>query len=139
MECISTCIADNHLIAQQLLAAYPDTRIFALMGDLGAGKTTFSKALVAAMGIEDAVSSPTFSLVNEYQSADKTVYHFDFYRLQHIDEVFDIGYEEYFYSGNYCLVEWPQLLQAHGLIPADALRLHLELLPDLSRRIWVGE
>ena len=83
-----------------------------LKGDLGAGKTTFSKSLFAALDVIDEVQSPTFSIVNEYNNSEGAVfYHFDFYRVDNIDQVYDIGYEDYFYSGNLCVVEWPEMIE----------------------------
>ncbi len=86
--------------------------ILCLKGDLGAGKTTFSKSLFAALDVIDEVQSPTFSIVNEYYNSDGAVfYHFDFYRVDKIEQVYDIGYEDYFYSGNLCVVEWPEMIE----------------------------
>lgn len=100
---------DLPLAARKILLAYPDARIFALHGPMGAGKTTLVKAFCQVLGVDDAGASPTYSLVNEYGfgSGDK-VYHFDFYRINKIEEVFDLGYEDYFYSGHYCFLEWPE-------------------------------
>lgn len=87
-----------------------DERMIIFKGEMGAGKTTLIKAICAETGIQDVVSSPTFSIVNEYESPEGPVYHFDFYRIKDIREAYDIGYEEYFYSGQRCLVEWPELV-----------------------------
>ncbi|RLD39898.1 MAG: tRNA (adenosine(37)-N6)-threonylcarbamoyltransferase complex ATPase subunit type 1 TsaE [Bacteroidetes bacterium] len=100
-----------------MLADTKGDRIFALEAKMGAGKTTFIKALCKILGVEETVSSPTFSIVNEYEAADfHSVFHFDFYRINKVVEVFDIGYEEYFYSDEYCFIEWPEMV--------------LELLPE---------
>jgi tRNA threonylcarbamoyladenosine biosynthesis protein TsaE len=85
--------------------------IFVFKGEMGAGKTTFIKALCEELGVEDVVSSPTFSLVNEYAAGNSPVYHFDFYRIRDIREAYDIGYEEYFFSGHICLIEWPEKVE----------------------------
>ncbi len=97
--------------AHTIISEIPDQYIFAFYGKMGAGKTTLIKAFCDELGVEEVVTSPTFALVNEYISRDNSpVYHFDFYRIKKIDEVFDIGYEEYFYSDNYCFIEWPELV-----------------------------
>ncbi|MBE9467924.1 MAG: tRNA (adenosine(37)-N6)-threonylcarbamoyltransferase complex ATPase subunit type 1 TsaE [Bacteroidetes bacterium] len=91
---------------------------FAFFGDMGVGKTTFIKELCKQLGVTDVVNSPSFAIVNEYTSSnDEIIYHFDFYRIKNINEVFDFGYEEYFYSPNYCFVEWPEKIQQ--LLPED--------------------
>src|ERR1044071_1379344 len=93
--------------AKKFLATFPSQKIFAFHGELGAGKTTFIKILCEQLGVKDAMSSPSFSLVNEYRDGkNNPVYHFDLYRLKNPQEAFDIGMEEYLYSGNYCFVEW---------------------------------
>lgn len=98
-------------IAQTILHDTSDQFIFAFYGTMGAGKTTLIKAFCEVLGVEEVVTSPTFALVNEYNDQNENpVYHFDFYRIKKIDEVFDIGYEEYFYSNNYCFIEWPELV-----------------------------
>lgn len=95
--------------AQTLLEHTKGATVYAFFGEMGAGKTTFIKALCKQLGVEDEVSSPTFSLVNEYHtSSGETVYHFDFYRIKNEEEAYDIGYEEYLYSGHRCLIEWPE-------------------------------
>ncbi|KWW31685.1 MAG: UPF0079 ATP-binding protein [bacterium P3] len=111
-------------VANRLRAAFPDERFFALFGSMGAGKTALVKAFCRCLGVEDNVCSPTFSIVNEYTAATgDPVYHFDFYRLRHIDEAYDIGYDEYFYSGNYCFVEWPELVEP--LLPQRYVKIHI--------------
>ncbi len=108
--------------------------VVAMYGSMGAGKTTLVGALMREMGSADDVSSPTFALVNEYLTGrGETVYHFDFYRIDDPREAFDLGYEEYFYGGALCLVEWPEKIAA--LLPDNALRLTITTLPDASRLI----
>lgn len=95
-------------VALEIKAQFSE-KVIAFKGEMGAGKTTMINALCKAFGVEDATSSPTFSLVNEYEGADgEILYHFDFYRLEDESEAFDMGYEDYFYSGNFCFIEWPE-------------------------------
>lgn len=121
--------------AKQFVEQMGDDTVFAFYGKMGAGKTTFISALCRALGVEDTVTSPTFSIVNEYRadSTGELIYHFDFYRIKKLDEVYDLGYEDYFYSGAVCLIEWPELIEE--LLPTDAVSVHIEELPDGSRRI----
>lgn len=111
-------------IAKQFLAAFPDNKLFSFQGELGAGKTTFIKALCRELGVKDNMSSPSFSIVNEY-STEKGVpiYHFDLYRLKSPQEAFDIGMEEYLYSGNYCFVEWPE--KGGAILPQETVRVKI--------------
>ncbi|MCX6281743.1 MAG: tRNA (adenosine(37)-N6)-threonylcarbamoyltransferase complex ATPase subunit type 1 TsaE [Bacteroidetes bacterium] len=111
-------------VANQILEAFPDSRVFALYGKMGAGKTTLIKEFCHRLGVTDEVQSPTFSIINEYRNPGKeSVYHFDFYRINKIEEVFDIGYEEYVYSGSFCFIEWPEL--AEDLLPEGTVRLEI--------------
>ena len=112
-------------IARLILQSHAERRVFALHGDLGAGKTTLIKALCEALGVADATSSPSFAIVNEYRMADqRPVYHFDLYRLRDARELLDIGFEEYLDSGAYCFIEWPEL--AEELLPREVLHLTIE-------------
>lgn len=109
--------------ARTFAANMGDSRVFAFYGSMGAGKTTFIKALCRHMGVDDVITSPTFSIVNEYHRAGGSgiIYHFDFYRIKRLDEVYDMGYEEYFYSGSPCFIEWPELIE--DLLPEDAVKV----------------
>lgn len=108
--------------------------VIAFYGKMGAGKTTFIKALCEELGVEDVITSPTFAIVNEYSlPSQEALYHFDFYRIKKLEEVYDMGYEDYFYSGNLCLIEWPELIEE--LLPENALRVTIEEQPDGSRTI----
>lgn len=98
-------------VAQALLNYAQDQKFFIFEGEMAAGKTTFIKTFCETLGVTDVVSSPTFSIVNEYESSHGLVYHFDFYRLKNLQEAYDIGYEEYFYGGGYCLIEWPSKVE----------------------------
>jgi tRNA threonylcarbamoyladenosine biosynthesis protein TsaE len=114
--------ADLVPAARKLLDSFPETRVFALYGSMGAGKTTFVKAICSLLGVEDIVQSPTFSIINEYKTkAGESIYHFDFYRIKNTGEVFDIGYEDYIYSGCYCFLEWPGLVEQ--IIPDDVVKV----------------
>ena len=119
--------------AQELLRFAGDKRVFLFEGDMGAGKTTFIKAFCEQLHVEDLVSSPTFSIVNEYQYPGGLVYHFDFYRLKSETEAYDLGYEDYFYSGNYCFIEWPSKIE--NLWPEGALMVSIRVLNDQKREI----
>ena len=111
-------------VAGELLADFPGKRIFAFYGELGAGKTTFIKALCRMLGVEDEALSPTFAIINEYATRDRApVFHFDFYRILNITEIFDIGYEEYLSSGSYCFIEWPERMQE--LLPGEAVGVYI--------------
>lgn len=125
-------------IAQLILQGYPEARVLAFHGDLGAGKTTLIKAMGHVLGVADAMSSPTFALVNEYREASsEPVYHFDLYRLKDTAELDAIGFTEYVDSGHYCFIEWPEL--AEELLPPDTLHVSMEAAPNGVRTIRLGE
>jgi tRNA threonylcarbamoyladenosine biosynthesis protein TsaE len=110
--------------AKQLLNYFPEDRIFALYGGMGAGKTTFIKAICHELGSADYVTSPTFALINEYTTNEGAViYHFDFYRIKKLEEAFDLGYEDYIYSGNYCFIEWPEMIES--LLPEGIIQVKI--------------
>ena len=117
--------------AATLLEYAGEERIFIFEGEMGAGKTTFIKALSAAMGVQEVVSSPTFSIVNEYDADGKVIYHFDFYRIKNLQEAYDIGYEEYFYSGDYCFIEWPE--RVSELLPEHYLKVEIAVINENQR------
>lgn len=120
--------------AKQFVAAMGSNRVFAFYGKMGAGKTTFIKALCTQLGVDDVITSPTFAIVNEYTAGDGSpIYHFDFYRIKKLDEVYDMGYEDYFYNGGLCLIEWPELIES--LLPEDAVEVHIAEQPDGTRTI----
>lgn len=128
---ISHAESENLAIAKHIIETYPDVRLIFLYGNLGAGKTTFAKSICKALGVTDIVQSPTFSIVNTYQAVQGKVYHFDFYRIKSEEEAWDIGYEEYFFSGDYCLIEWGEKIP--NLIPSHILEVHIEAQNDESR------
>lgn len=124
-----------HEVARKFIAAMGDNTVFALYGKMGAGKTTFVKALCQELGVEDVVTSPTFAVINEYRSdiAGELIYHFDFYRIKKLEEVYDMGYEDYFYSGALCFIEWPELVEE--LLPGNTVKVTIEELEDGSRKL----
>ncbi|NLZ73483.1 MAG: tRNA (adenosine(37)-N6)-threonylcarbamoyltransferase complex ATPase subunit type 1 TsaE [Bacteroidales bacterium] len=113
----------------------PEYRIFAFYGAMGAGKTTFIKSVCQALGVTDTITSPTFSIINEYSSnqLDYPIYHFDFYRIKKLEEAYDMGYEEYFYSNAICFIEWPELVEE--LLPENTLKITIEEQADGKRII----
>lgn len=124
-----------HEAAREFIAAMGDNTVFALYGKMGAGKTTFIKALCQELGVGDVVTSPTFAVINEYRSdiAGELIYHFDFYRIKKLEEVYDMGYEDYFYSGALCFIEWPELVEE--LLPGNTIKVTIEELEDGSRKL----
>ena len=124
-----------HEAAREFIAAMGDNTVFALYGKMGAGKTTFIKALCQELGVEDVVTSPTFAVINEYRTdiAGELIYHFDFYRIKKLEEVYDMGYEDYFYSGALCFIEWPELVEE--LLPGNTIKVTIEELEDGSRKL----
>jgi tRNA threonylcarbamoyladenosine biosynthesis protein TsaE len=130
---INTLSEINH-IAAKFIKAHPADRIFAFYGEMGAGKTTFIKALCEEMHVLDYVTSPTFALINEYKTKnDRTIFHFDFYRINNLSEAYDFGYEDYFYSGDYCLIEWPELIEP--LLPSIAIKVTIKVIENGKRII----
>ena len=126
-------LSDLDLVAEQIILSLDGRDVVLFRGGMGAGKTTLISRIVALLGAEDTVTSPTFALVNQYEGDSRRIYHFDFYRIERIEEVFDFGYEEYFYSGDLCLVEWPEKLEA--LSPDDAMVVRIEV-GDEENRIF---
>lgn len=124
--------------AENFLGIIGDIPVLAFSGEMGAGKTTFIQALCKVLGVQVDVNSPTFSLVNEYFTANgESLFHFDLYRIEDAEELFDMGYEEYFYSGKRCFIEWPE--KAAHLIPEDALMVRIEVKEDNSRELSFEE
>ena len=123
--------------AREFVKEIGEHRVFAFYGSMGAGKTTFIKAICEELGVQDVITSPTFAIVNEYslprqlEGDGGRLFHFDFYRIKKLEEVYDMGYEDYFYSGAPCFIEWPELIEE--LLPEDAVRVHIEQQPDGSR------
>lgn len=130
-------IEDLKPAAIALLAFAGDEKIFLFEGDMGAGKTTFIKVIAETLGVEDLVSSPTFSIVNEYLGHSGRIYHFDFYRIKDVQEAYDIGYEEYFYSGDLCLVEWPEKIAA--ILPPHYIKIEIQVTGTDQRMISLSK
>jgi tRNA threonylcarbamoyladenosine biosynthesis protein TsaE len=124
---------DNFNIAKNLIAFAGDEKIFLFYGDMGAGKTTFIQSLCRVLGVSEPVTSPTFSIVNEYIGTSDKLYHFDFYRLKRQNEALDMGYEEYFYSGSYCFIEWPEKIR--DLLPEHYIRVDIQALSETERKL----
>ena len=133
MEIKINSLADINEAAKQFIENMGDGKVFAFYGKMGAGKTTFIKAVCEELGVDDAITSPTFAIVNEYQSATTgdSIYHFDFYRIKKLEEVYDMGYEDYFYSGSLCFLEWPELID--DLLPEDATKVTIEATEECGR------
>jgi tRNA threonylcarbamoyladenosine biosynthesis protein TsaE len=120
--------------AKKFVDEMGNNRVFAFYGKMGAGKTTFIKAVCENLGVEDVINSPTFAIVNEYVDGnDEPIYHFDFYRIKKEQEVLDIGYEDYVYSGNICFMEWPEIIER--LLPADVVTVTIQEEEDGGRTI----
>ena len=131
----ATSLTQLPSIASEIISFAKDTRIFLFYGDMGAGKTTLIKSLCESLGTTEPVTSPTFSIVNEYISTENRIYHFDFYRLKNQTEALDLGYEEYFYSDAYCFIEWPEKIP--DLLPAHYININIKALDDNSRQIII--
>ena len=131
-------VDDLSQVAKDIVELTKKVKIVAFFGPMGAGKTTLIKKICHLFGVKDEVNSPTFALVNEYKDADsKPIYHFDFYRIKKLEEVFDIGYEDYFYSGHICLLEWPQMIE--NLMPDEFVKVEIKLgEKETERLIDVG-
>ena len=139
MEIKIQSLEQIHEAAREFISAMGDNTVFALYGKMGAGKTTFVKALCEELGVSDVITSPTFAIVNEYRSDEngELIYHFDFYRITKLSEVYDMGYEDYFYSGALCFIEWPELVEE--LLPGDAVKVTIEELEDGTRKIVIND
>ena len=124
-----------HEAARQFIAEMGDNTVFALYGKMGAGKTTFIKAVCEELGVSDVITSPTFAIVNEYRSdtAGELIYHFDFYRIKKLEEVYDMGYEDYFYGNGLCFIEWPEMMEE--LLPDGATKVQITENPDGTRTV----
>ena len=137
MEIKITSLDNINEAAREFVAAMGDNTVFAFYGKMGAGKTTFIKAVCECLGVTDVINSPTFAIVNEYRSdSGELIYHFDFYRIKKLEEDYDMGYEDYFYSGALCFIEWPELVEE--LLPTDAVKVSIEEKEDGSRVVGMN-
>ena len=119
--------------AREFIDHMDGRKVFAFYGKMGAGKTTFIKAVCEELGVEDVITSPTFAIINEYSGRDGVIYHFDFYRIKKLEEVYDMGYEDYFYSGALCFIEWPELIEE--VLPEDAVKVQIIEKEDGTRAV----
>ena len=135
MELKINSLDQIHEVAKQFIDEMGDNTVFAFYGKMGAGKTTFIKAVCEELGVTDVINSPTFAIVNEYRSetAGELIYHFDFYRIKKLEEVYDMGYEDYFYSGALCFIEWPELIE--DLLPGNTVNVYIEEVEDGTRTV----
>lgn len=125
------------IIAEEICALLPENKIICFYGEMASGKTTLIKEILKQAGYSENVSSPTFSIVNEYSLPDhKKIFHFDFYRIKNIEEAYDLGYEEYFYSDNYCLIEWPEMVEE--LLPENRINVNIKVNSDSSRTFIIN-
>ena len=125
---------DIEQAAKQFVETMGENTVFAFYGKMGAGKTTFIKAVCEELGVADTVTSPTFAIVNEYEAAGgRPIYHFDFYRIKKVSEAYDMGCEEYFYSGHPCFIEWPELIEE--VLPEETVNVTIEALSNGERRL----
>jgi tRNA threonylcarbamoyladenosine biosynthesis protein TsaE len=123
--------------AGELVKSFPGARIFAFEGEMGAGKTTFIKAVCRCLGVEQVITSPTFAIVNEYtdKTGEKVFFHFDFYRIENVSEALDLGYEDYFYSDSMCFIEWPERIAE--LLPPGTINLKIEVIDQENRKVVI--
>ena len=130
-----TSLAQIHNVAKQFIDNIGTGKVFAFYGKMGSGKTTFIKAICEELGVTDVITSPTFAIVHEYHSEQtpKPIFHFDFYRIKKLEEVYDMGYEDYFYSGSLCFLEWPELIEE--ILPADVVKVKIEEQANGSRTV----
>ena len=136
MKFLLNNLSDIESVAKKFVENMGSRRVFAFYGEMGAGKTTFLKAICNTLGVTETITSPTFAIVNEYAiEGGDPIFHFDFYRIKDIDEAYDFGYEDYFYSGHLCFIEWPQLVES--LLPKDVVKVQILIEDNEQRTILV--
>lgn len=129
-------LSEINIVANKFIENMSNRNVYAFYGEMGAGKTTFIKAICKALGVVETVTSPTFSIVNEYNKSDgQPIYHFDFYRIKNIEEAYDFGYEDYFYSGHLCFIEWPELVEC--LLPETVVNVQIVIEDNKQRVILI--
>ena len=131
-------LSDIQSTAKVFLEQFEQASVVAFLGDMGAGKTTFIKALCKELGVVDTVNSPTFAIINEYETEQKErIYHFDLYRLEQSEDVLEIGFEDYIYSGNWCFIEWPEIAKAY--LPENTVQIKIEEIEKGKRKLTFME
>lgn len=136
MDFVVKNLSDLDTVAQKFIEKMDDKNVYAFYGEMGVGKTTFIKAICKALGVKETITSPTFAIINEYKKRDdKPIFHFDFYRIKSLEEVFDFGYEDYFYSENLCFIEWPELVET--LLPNDVTKVQITVGNNEERLISI--
>ena len=136
MKFLLNKLSDIDAVAQKFVDNMGNRNIFAFYGEMGAGKTTFIKALCKTLRVAETITSPTFAIINEYNKEDgDPIYHFDFYRIKNIEEAYDFGYEDYFYSGHLCFIEWPELVEP--LLPESVVKVQIVVMDNGGRSIIV--
>ena len=137
-ELIIKNIDDINNTAKEFIRLIDQNTVFAFHGEMGAGKTTFIKAICEELGVDDVINSPTFAIVNEYRPGSaELIYHFDFYRINKIEEVYDMGYEDYFYSGALCFIEWPEKIEE--LLPGETVNVTIRENEDGTRSVLIED
>ncbi len=127
-------LSEIKIVAKQFIDRIGNEKVFAFYGSMGAGKTTFIKAVCEELGVKETITSPTFAIINEYKDGEgNSIYHFDFYRINKLEEAFDFGYEDYFYSGNLCFIEWPELVES--LLPENTVKVYIAETENGTRTI----
>ena len=127
-------LSEINIVAKQFIDRIDNEKVFAFYGSMGAGKTTFIKAVCEELGVKETITSPTFAIINEYKDGEgNSIYHFDFYRINKLEEAFDFGYEDYFYSGNLCFIEWPELVES--LLPENTVKVYIAETENGTRTI----
>lgn len=136
MKLVLNNLSEIDNVAQKFVENMGDRNVFAFYGEMGAGKTTFIKAICRVLGVTETITSPTFAIVNEYSKKDGSpIFHFDFYRINNIEEAYDFGYEDYFYSGHLCFIEWPELVAS--LLPDSVVKVKIVVEENEQRSILI--
>ena len=136
MELLLNNLSEIDILANRFVENMNHRKVFAFYGEMGAGKTTFIKAVCKILGVTETITSPTFAIINEYKKSDsEAIFHFDFYRIKNIEEAYDFGYEDYFYSGQLCFIEWPELVEP--LLPENVVRVQSTVQDNDQRLISI--